>query len=300
MNYSVLFPQMLKQLPNIHEHDVCYHYKKKHNDNNNNIHIFLPQGKKYILWFLKYNSENYSIIMEYDNRKKQIHKCYFQYLAFKEELTNGCGTLIWCSRQQNELILQKMIYWMGEKYAKPFCFEHMYDFKLMLEKYINPIYNGSFLNLKLPCMSNSINLLSEASGLPYPVYSIMKHSNYQIRICEFMATFSVSYVDIKKDIYELRCVKHNNTIVYDNAYVNDLKTSQFLKKLFCKKSIAYTHIEYSDNEDEEYEDPHKQFHIQCLYIPRNKKWKPYKKSMYPIDEYSKIKFIENKKYEVYI
>ena len=296
MNYSVLFPKMLKQLPTINENDMCYHYKKNHNDNNN-IHIFCPQGKKYILWFLKYNTNNYSIIMEYDTKKKQIHKCYFQYLSFKEELTNGNGTLIWCSRQQKELILQKIIYWMGDKYTKPKCFDHMYDLKIMLEKYINPIYNGSFLNLKLPYMSNSSNFLLEASGLQYHVYSILKSTNYQIRLSEYMAVFSVFPIDVKKDIYELRCLKKGQINIYENAYINDIKTSQFLKQIFCKNPISYTHIEFSDNEEENYDNIPEYVKIQCIYIPRINKWKPYKKSLYPVDEYSKIKNIENKKYE---
>ena len=83
-----------------------------------------------------------------------------------------------------------------------------------------------------------------------------------------------------------------------NAYVNDLKTSVFLKKLFQPSQKNYQNIEFSDDEGEhEKRVAHTSFRISCVYLPRQKAWKPYKIVRGRIDFVSKIKFIENKKYE---
>ena len=61
MNYTNLFPEMLKQLPVVRKQDVCYHYQRRENHNNDNnknnkLKLFLPYGKKMLLWFVNYDS----------------------------------------------------------------------------------------------------------------------------------------------------------------------------------------------------------------------------------------------------
>ena len=51
-------------MPSINNNDICYHYQRNNNDNKK-THIFIPQGKQMILWFVKYNKQNYSILLEY-------------------------------------------------------------------------------------------------------------------------------------------------------------------------------------------------------------------------------------------
>lgn len=298
MNYSTLFPELLKQVPSIKEQDMCYHYQKQNNDNTN-VNIFWPSGKKMLLWFLKYNKQMYGIVMEYDSKRKNIQRCYFHYLCFKPELTNGCGTMIWCCKSKNELCLQKVIYKMGKKYEKHKLDDHMYELKHMLENYIQPLSRGYFLQLKLPIMTTDKNLLLQASCVPYGVHSIMKSSHYQIFLKEYCATFKVNPYNIKRNIYELYSTKNDEFLFYDNAFVNDVKTSIWLKDLFSKKKVSYLDIEYSDDEDY-LEEIHKPKTLVCIYIPSVKKWKPYKLSSFSVDLYSKIKFIENKKYNVYL
>ena len=50
MNYSTLFPEMVKSLPKFEEKDMCYHYQQKNNDNKN-MKVYIPSGKKILLWF---------------------------------------------------------------------------------------------------------------------------------------------------------------------------------------------------------------------------------------------------------
>ena len=300
MNYSTLFPEMLKTVPRLKKEDMCYHYQRQDNDNNH-TKIYLPSGKRLVLWFLRFKGKYYSILLEFDEKKEQIHQCYFQYLSFKKELTNGCGTLIWCTKINRQFCLNKIIYWMGKKYTKPKCFSHMDDLKYMLENYIHSMSYGTFFTLRLPIMGRGSNVLFEAYSLPYDVYCVMSSTNYQLRLKEFMAIFRLEEIDAHKDIYQLSCLhKDENTCVYGNAFVNDLKTSVFLKQLFLPRQKNYNTIEYSDDEKETVNDKKRSHVIQCVYLPKQNKWKPYRRSRSKIDYVSKIKFIENKKYESYI
>ena len=297
MNYSTLFPEMLKQVPRLRKEDVCYHYQ--HNNDNNHTKIYIPSGKRLILWFLTFQGKPYSVLLEFDDRKEVITQCFFQYLSFKVELTSGCGTLIWCTKLDNQFCLNKIIYWMGKKYPHPRCFSHMDDLKYMLENYIHSLHYGSFFTLRLPIMGRGSNIIFEATSLPYDVYAILGATNHQIRLQEYMATFRVQEVDVQKDIYDLICLhKDRNPCVHGHAFVNDLKTSVFLKQLFRPRQKNYENIEFSDDEEERPEtNTPKTVLLCCVYLPRQKAWKPYKKSHRSVDFVSKIKFMENKKYE---
>ena len=117
MNYSTLFPEMLKQVPRIKREDMCYHYQYQDNDNNH-TKLYIPSGKRLLLWFLNFNEKNYSVILEFNDKTEKIEQCYFQYMSFKPELTEGCGTLLWCTKINKQFCLNKIIYWMGNKYTK--------------------------------------------------------------------------------------------------------------------------------------------------------------------------------------
>ena len=49
MNYTNLFPELLKQLPIVRKEDVCYHYQRRQPNNDNKTKLFLPYGKKLLL-----------------------------------------------------------------------------------------------------------------------------------------------------------------------------------------------------------------------------------------------------------
>lgn len=300
MNYSTLFPEMLKDLPSINNKDICYHYQKNNNDNKNNIKLVIPQGKPMLLWFLKYNKEKYSILLEYNRHKNNIQKCYFQYLSFKPELTNKCGTIILCTKIKNELCLQKIIYFMGKRYDNANISYHLRDLKYMLENYIHQLYHNEFVKLRLPFMINNKYQLFKVSNLPYNVHSIMGMNQYQIFIKQFCANFIIEPSDIKKDIYMLFI--GNDKTYYTNAFVNDIKTSQLLKESFLRKPISYNEIEYSDDESENNEEILKstQMNYQCIYIPHLKRWKPYNITSKPLSSLYEIKKVENMNYENYL
>ena len=301
MNYSTLFPEMIKSLPQFEEKDMCYHYQKKNNDNKN-VKIYIPSGKKVLLWFVKYNELNYSIVLDYDSYKKQIDKCSFHYMAFKPELTCGQGTLITCVRVGRELCAYKFIYYRGEKYQKSLISQHCLDFKYMIENYVASMPIKEFMSLHVPHMSYSRNLLMEATSLPYNIHTIMGPTNHQMNAQEFCATFTMKVEDSRKGIYHLYVKNRQNDLVfYSSAMVNDLKTQYMCRDLFCKKYKSYIDVEYSDDEGDAKKDECERTSclMQCIYIPCKKKWKPYRRSTRRMDFISKIKFIENKKYETY-
>ena len=249
MNYTTLFPNLLQRLPKIDFKDVCYNYQKS-NNYNKTTKIYLPAGKKLLLWFLKYKKQTYSILIEVNERENKMNKCSFQYLSFKPELTNGCGTIFWCTKINNELSLNKIIYYMGNKYKKQLILDNINDIKYLLENYINNIKHSTLLQLKIPIISNFQNYIYEASCLNYNVYQILTSNNYTINMNSYLANFKVVVVNHLKDIYELHCYNHDNELIkYNGAFINDIKTSQFLKNIFNIKHNHYKEIELSDDED---------------------------------------------------
>ncbi len=301
MNYTNLFPEMLKKLPPIRKEDVCYHYQRRENNNNDNnkLKLFLPYGKKMLLWFLTYDSKRYSIVMEFNDHKQTIQKCFFQYMAFKPELCEGCGTMIWCTKMKGQFCLNKLIYLKGQKYTKPLWSSHMIELKYILENYIHKMDYGSFFTLGLPIMTNrNQSLLLQATSLSYEVYGILSPTNYRNSLFECMANFRVVPNDLKRDIYDLECKDDVlGTIVHGRAFVNDFKTSLFLKYVFQCKDTTYKDAEYSDDEDSVPEKEIRPMVVSCVYIPKLRMWKPYKRTKDSMDHKKKIIFIEKKKYD---
>lgn len=296
MNYNILFKNIIQKIPPINKNDFLYNYQrnnyKEKNDKNTNVYI--PSGKKMALWFLKYDNNYYSVLLDLDNNFK-VGKCYFQYISFKEILTNGCGTLLWVTKLNDQLSLNKIIYYQGEKYKKKIIKGHMYDIKYLLENYINNIKNSIFIQLKIPYINNNSDFLQEISILHYNVYSVINFSNnYNNYVREFTAVFKICEVNFKNDIYHLYCKdKNNNIYFHDTALVNDIVTSNTIKDSLNIKYKKYTDVEYSDDESEEKSNKineqdetnadYKSALFFCIYVPKKNKWKPYKKANYSLN-----------------
>tara|TARA_Y100000389_G_C17467726_1_gene527218 strand:+ start:2822 stop:3754 length:933 start_codon:yes stop_codon:yes gene_type:complete len=285
MNYNNLFPNIIKKIPNIPDKYFCYNYDNKVNYNKNkslsNINAYIPSGKKMIIWFVKYESNNYSILLEMNNR--QIVKCHFKYLSFDPILCLGCGSLFWCTQINNELSLNKILYLKGEYYKDKYIKNHMIELKYIIDTYINNISHSSLLQLKIPVISNHCEIFTFANNLAYNVNNIVSiKNNYTHNINNFTGIFSIKVVDYKKDIYQLYCKNDkNNLMYYNNAIINNYNTSIFVKKIFKKNIITYENIEYSDSDNnsdignEEILNT-KTIIVYCIYIKVYDKWSPYK------------------------
>lgn len=301
MNYTTLFPEINKKLPEIKDTDLQYNYNNVINYNKE-LKVFIPQGKKLLLWFVNHNNNTYSLLLEIKNNK--IIHTHFHYLAFKVELTMGCGTIMVVTKINNELSIEKILYLKGKKYEDKNIFNNLSSVKYILQNYIKNINYGEFYKLKIPIIKNSNNFIFDASCLPYTVYNILSMSNYSININSYICNFRIECEDYLKDIYKLYCLNEDNELIYyDTCLVNDLNTSIKMKEMFKKNNndniITYANIEESDDENEINKSSELKEYIifGCLYINKFKKWKPYKSSNYNINNIKKIKFYENKKYE---
>ena len=135
----------------------------------------------------------------------------------------------------------------------------------------------------------------------------MSFTNYQIILHGFCANFQLRCEDVKKGIFTLQVKnKQNELVSYGSACVNDIKTTYLCRSIFLRKTKTYLSIEYSDDESDESDESEcenvkrNEVTMMCVFIPSLKKWKPYKKTYKHVDTIQKIKFIENKKYGIYI
>jgi hypothetical protein len=292
MNYTTLFPKILKSLPDISKDDLCYKYQKNSDNYNTNLKIYMPSGKKMLLWFVKYDNNLYSLLIELDNHTLKPVNVYFKYISFKRELTMKSGTIFWVTQVNNQLSINKIIYLYGNKYENRMIMRHMNEIKYVLDEKINQTSNtGLFLELRMPVMSNDKNYVYVATSLNYNVYNILSINNYSINLNEYSAVFDIYCVNHKRDHYKLTLGDQE----YCSAYVNDLKTSSFLKKIFKINHQNYKSIEISDDESEESEI--ETTRVLCVYISSVRKWKPVKEVKHKkVDSTNRIKSIENKKY----
>lgn len=303
MNYNNLFTRLLKDVPRLPPNSFCYDCVNKTNYNknnecNNNTRCFIPSGKRFILWFLSHDSNDYSILLEYKSTK--IVKCHFKYISFNKILTSGRGTMFWVTQVGNELTLNKLIYLKGEICKLKTMGEQMEKIRFILENYINNLHHSSFIQLKLPVISNTNSVLSFVGDLNYSVYNVVSMTNnYTIHVNNFLATFWVCCSDSLNDSYSLFCKdKNGNKIHYQNALINNLQTSRFVKKSLNIKNTTYENIEISD--DEEYDlsgsNPTTGVYMYCIYDKNHKRWKPYKNCNFDnkLMDISKIKYLEEK------
>lgn len=305
MNYSTLFPKILNNLPKYNYDDLTYQYNGQNKEKRTNprMNIYIPQGRKCFLWFLKYDNKDYSLIIEFDKGKVHSNKTRFRYMSFREELTKNSGTLLYGTYINNEFCAEKIIYYMGEKYNKKDIMTHMNMLKNIIETKTKRLNSDEFMNICLPFMNCSYNFLFDATNLAYPVYEIKHCDNRTHKLHNYTATFQIKCDNEYRDIYDLYYYSNNGNKKYDTAYVNDFKMSNIIRKKFNKKLKNYVEIEYSDDESEDddenksIETEEKVFYIKCVYVHHNRKWKPYKfvNGNY-VDPYDKIKEIENKKY----
>ena len=59
MNYSILYPNIMKIIPKIEPDKFKYNYDAN-NIINKKTNVYIPYGKKYLIWFTKYNGNNYT------------------------------------------------------------------------------------------------------------------------------------------------------------------------------------------------------------------------------------------------
>lgn len=242
--------------------------------------ILIPCGKKYSATFKEENKKPLCILYDIEHK---IHKPI--YVAFDPILT--LGTTIYGTLVDNTFVCEEITYYKNKKINKGM----KYSYELLehiLNHYIKFSYVRGVINFKLPYMTQAEPIF-KVSEMNYPIYGIV-----QLRPKPFLYNLSklfghfIIYKNMElNDVYGLYVMNDKEEFFYCNAFVNDIKTSYLLRKLFKNKK-NYKNIEHSDDEEEEVI-VQKQY-ITCLYLPSYKKWKPYKYNHRKlVDTHKKIK-----------
>lgn len=282
MNYSVLFPKILNNLPKLDEDN--YRYQFQNNKKREFVNIYVPRGRKQLLWYTKYDDKTYCFTIDlHKNGGFRTNQMKFRYASFSEELAQGKGTIILGIKIHNEFCCDKILYYCGVKYNEKMVMEHMDKLKHIIENEVRNVPSEDFLNVRLPFMNTSRNYIHHATNLSYKVYEIRHADNRSHKLHNYTGVFNIQEVDSKSDIYQIICKKNGIDHIMDNVCVNDFKTSSFLRNQFKPKYKNYREIEYSDSEDEDNDeekeksvphDKHKTLTVRCAYIVNLKKWKP--------------------------
>ena len=257
----------------------------KTNTLSKNTCLFIPKGPKYFAAFTYIDNKPACVFIDHYNKQT------IKYVSFKEELC--LGTLFYGTIIQKYFVCETIYYYKNEK-----VIDQLNLIKFILENMIKDSDYEGCISFKLPHMSNN-NFILECSNIPYNIYGILQNSHL-LKISNLLGGFEIKKRIDSEDTYELFALNESNIpVFYSTALVNDFKTSNYLNKLFNKKT-NYTNVEFSDSDEELDEiiqktvSKHlcKPVYVGCLYVPEFKKWKPY---VYKnIDSISTIHILEKK------
>jgi hypothetical protein len=221
--------------------------------------VFIPCGPKYLATFKEENHKPLCIL--YDIERK-IHKNV--YVAFDPVLSLGTqlyGTLI-----DHVFVAEKLMLYKNKS-------THSYDqLEHILDHYIAESKAKDVYNFKLPFRTDSEPIFA-ASELNYNVYGILQFTP-KAKLYKLSNSYGHFIIDKHpelSEVYRLYVKDDGKDYFVCNAYVNDIKTSYLLRKIF-KNKINYKNIEYSDEETEVVEETR---YVTCIWLPVHKKWKPY-------------------------
>lgn len=305
------------RLPSI---ELCYG-KELHRKVYGDLFQIRPRGKKCLLWYTYFNSENICYILYLNNDLSSIIKIEKYLTSFSNELCMGLGTLasgIFSNQRFNIFSITDIHYYKGQNLNK-LNFENKLTFLFyLLNNEINPEIFIKEQLIVCSCIitDNYKNAIDMIENLDYPVHDIgiiyKKHKfiygslNYFSNPKKF-AIFNIK-PDINFDIYHLYI---QNNQYYGNALIPDYKTSVMMNKLFriIKENDNLDLLEESDSEDEfeninidKYVKLDKTFKFKCVFNPLLKKWQPLEIVDEKLDLTSKEKIIHYEKksnYNIY-
>jgi len=246
-----------------------------------NTSIFIPNGPKYLATFKEEDNKPLCILYDIENK---IHKPI--YVSFDPILT--LGTVLYGTLIDHTFICENINFYKNKKINEGM----QKSYKLIehiLNHYIKFSYINGIYNFKLPYMTSEEPIF-KASELNYNIYGIvqLRPKPFLYKLSNLFGNFIIYKRPELNDVYGLYVMYDKKEYYYCNAFVNDIKTSYLLRKLFKNKK-NYKNIEYSDDEEEELKHIDKEY-ITCLYLPSYKRWKPYKyNNRKLVDTYKKIK-----------
>jgi hypothetical protein len=258
------------------------------------LHILIPSGKKYILWFTYVKSKNVCLLLEL-NKNNNITNLHYQTYCFDSELSYNTilyGTCI--NVNDNRFFTCEDILYYKNKNIQDLSFNKKLSIMSDMFQYNIKNTNMSSKNfvITMPIIkTNYEDIIRSSQCVSYSVYGIKfvdSRKSDPIGTMKIIkdtneVIFKVK-ADLKQDIYNLFCLdKGVEETLYNIAMIPDYKTSIFMNSLFrtIKENKNLDLLEESDD-DEEFEDIredkfvdlNKTLLMRCVYIPRFRKWKP--------------------------
>jgi hypothetical protein len=306
----------MKRFPHFEASYESILHKKLPPNENYNLAIAIPFGKKYYMWFTYYQDRNVCFLMELNRDKKIIKISLKEYII---PLPLALGTILYvsCLESQEVYFIEDIYYYKGQPIYKLFYSEKLgriedfFRIKTTLPIYLPemwwindtastttfyPFHHIQYrcLNFLAPFLNQSKDIIENKKptavvkqSIPstiIPIESIFKPC---IKKPQYkMPTVFVVSADIKFDIYHLhacgRQMKHEYAGV---AYIPSYKSSIFMNGLFRKirENQNLDYIEESDDEEDfenikedKYVDLKKKILMECEFHPKFKKWVPNK------------------------
>jgi hypothetical protein len=253
-----------------------------------NFFMIIPKGKKSLIWFTFYKTQNVCFVLELDSNNN-INNIYSISYSFDNELAYNTilhGTLVKVDSSVFFTCEDVLFYKNKDVQNKSFSTK----LNIMRELFENDIKNTVLFKnnffITIPVIKTDFNTaFYQSQYLQYQPHGILcrtEHNSIGINIIKnenIEVIFKVK-ADLNQDIYNLYC---ENDIYTGVAMIPDYKTSVFMNSLFrtIKENTNLDLLEESDEEDEfenvsedKFVDLNKVLLMKCVYMHRFKKWKP--------------------------
>ena len=256
----------------------------KRTNNANEMFMVIPKGNKVFLWFT-YNENNNMCVSVYENKTTTHLLSFNTSLCYGKHGTILYGTLF--SVKNRSFFTCEDVHYIKGKHVYKKCFDD--KFALIYNLFnvdIRQTHLPNFLVAGIPALHSSyVEANQEVKTLPYNCYSI---NTINLHYYQTVYTNSVHnkkvflYVKAtpRNDIYEL--FSHEKKYI-DDAIINTYKQSVMLNSIFrnIKENKNLDLLEESDDDDDFENILHNKYIVQpgyvvmeCVYIPRFKKWSP--------------------------
>lgn len=284
-------------------------------NNNNNIYLIIPKGRKSFVWFTKYKGNNVCFFLNYNKKMRRYNNIEVCKCSFNSILTSGIGTIFYGTHlnlnERTFFNVESLYYYKGYNLVN----EKEYNKLNYLENIINlnikqRFYGKSSVVFGLSVISNNYDkIIKMLDKVSFKVYAIQqrswKHNKcyYNERITQERDKYAVFKVtaSIETDIYKLYYLNNGIIEYYSIADVPTYKDSTYLNSLFrnIKENYDLDDIEMSDDEEDfenvnsnKYLKKDVSYNMKCMYNYKFKKWRPIEISNRPIINKNQILFFE--------
>jgi len=274
-----------------HSINLSYEYiTHKKNLTKADCYLAIPNGKKYFVWFTKWNKKNVCFFLEvYYNKIVDIS---IKNVPFHFPETIFYGTFF-VKKNIKIFSVENIFYYKNQNIVFLPFYEKLHYIKNFFHSIQREIPNPQFVYFVLPLMDISYSsLLEKINNFHQNIYFIqcIKNNHFQnIKYNEIKknteksrATFLVK-PELTNDIYYLYTKEKNAYKKFQIAYIPNIKTSYFMNSLFrnIKENTRLDLLEESDEEEEfenidiyKYVYINKEIPMLCEYNTKFKGWIP--------------------------